>query len=103
MKRSKSLMSIINVFRNYLSEYHPHLALKDWKADVKTLSMDDISNEEIKAIIPEEHKQELTCWVFFYDGGASNVVYLLQDKQGLKDIGIGLLKDGELVKPISFV
>ncbi|MFC0416804.1 hypothetical protein ACFFHH_15295 [Cytobacillus solani] len=96
-------MSIINVFRNYLSEYHPHLELKDWKADVKTLSMDDISNEEIKAIIPEEHKQKLTCWVFFYDGGASNVVYLLQDKQGLKDIGIGLLKDGELVKPISFV
>ncbi|MFP7458284.1 hypothetical protein SFC52_06675 [Niallia circulans] len=65
--------------------------------------MDDISNEEVKATIPEENKPKLTCWVFYYVGGASNVVYLLQDKHGLKDIGIGLLKDGELVKPISFV
>lgn len=96
-------MSIINVFRNYMEEHHPHLAWKDWKANVRTLSVADIRNEEIKAIIPTEHEQKLTCWIFFYDGGASNVVYLLQDKQGLKDIGIGLLKDGELVKPISFV
>ncbi|KIU10048.1 hypothetical protein SC09_Contig28orf00214 [Bacillus subtilis] len=65
--------------------------------------MDDIRNEEVKAAIPDENKPELTCWVFFYDGGASNVVYLLQDKQGLKNISIGLLKDGELIKPISFV
>ncbi|WP_394185119.1 hypothetical protein [Metabacillus halosaccharovorans] len=86
-----------------MEEHHPHLVWKDWKADVRTLSVDDISNEEVKAIIPEEYKQELTCWVFFYDGSASNVVYLLQDKQGLKDIGIALLIDGELVKPISFV
>ncbi|MFP3719842.1 hypothetical protein SFC57_08045 [Niallia circulans] len=96
-------MSIINVFRNYMEEHHPHLAWKDWKADVRTLSVDDISNEEVKATIPEENKPKLTCWVFYYVGGASNVVYLLQDKHGLKDIGIGLLKDGELVKPISFV
>ncbi len=96
-------MGIINLFRNYMEEHHPHLVWKDWKADVRTLSVDDISNEEVKAIIPEEYKQELTCWVFFYDGSASNVVYLLQDKQGLKDIGIALLIDGELVKPISFV
>ncbi|MGN7402328.1 hypothetical protein ACTHO0_20945 [Cytobacillus praedii] len=40
---------------------------------------------------------------FFYDGGASNVVYLLQDKQGLQDLVIGLLKDDELIKPMSFV
>jgi hypothetical protein len=96
-------MSIINVFRNYMEEHHPHLAWKDWKVDVRTLSVDDISNKEVKATIPDEHKQELTCWVFFYDSSASNVVYLLQDKEGLQDIGIGLLRGGELVKPISFV
>ncbi|WP_252183566.1 hypothetical protein [Rossellomorea vietnamensis] len=65
--------------------------------------MDDIKNEQVKASIPNENNQELKCWIFFYDGGASNVVYLLQDKEGLENKGIGLLKDGELVKPISFV
>ncbi|WP_440614945.1 hypothetical protein [Bacillus subtilis] len=96
-------MSVIRVFRNYMDEHHPHLACKDWKADVKVLTIDDIRNEELKVSIPVEFKEELTCWVFFYDGDASNVVYLLQDKQGLQNIGIGLLKEGELVKPISFV
>lgn len=96
-------MSIISVFRNYMEEHHPHLAWRDWKADVRALLANDIRNEELKASIPNEFREELTCWVFFYDGGASNVVYLLQDKQGLQDIGIGLLKDGELVKPISFM
>jgi hypothetical protein len=96
-------MSVIRVFRNYMEEHHPHLACKDWKVEVRVLSVDDIRNEKVKASIPNENKQELTCWVFFYDGGASNVVYLLQDKQGLTNIGIGLLKDGELIKPISFV
>jgi hypothetical protein len=96
-------MSIISVFRNYLEEHHPNLAWKDWKVDVRVLSSNDIRNEGLKASIPNEFKGELTCWIFFYDGGASNVVYLLQDKQGLQGIGIGLLRDGELVKPISFV
>jgi hypothetical protein len=96
-------MSVISVFRSYMEEHHPHLIWKDWRAEVRVLSADDIRNEELKASIPKEFKGELTCWVFFYDGGASNVVYLLQDKQGLQDIGIGLLKDGELVKSISFV
>lgn len=96
-------MSVISVFRNYIEEHHPHLAWKDWKMEVRVLSADDIRNDEIKASIPNEFKQELKCWVFFYDGGVSNVVYLLQDKHGLQDIGIGLLKDGELVKPIRFV
>lgn len=96
-------MSVIKVFRNYLEEQHPHLANKDWKVDVRAISADDIRNEELRASIPVEFKEELTCWVFFYDGGALNVVYLLQDKQGLQDLGIGLLKDGELIKPISFV
>lgn len=96
-------MSVIKVFRNYMEEQHPHLAYKDWKVDVRPISADDIRNEELKASIPVAFKEELTCWVFFYDGGTSNVVYLLQDKQGLRNLGIGLLKDGELVKPISFV
>lgn len=96
-------MSVISVFRNYMEEYHPQLVWKDWKADVKVLSVADIKNEELKASISNEFQGELTCWVFFYDGGASNIVYLLQDKQGYQNIGIGLLKDGELVKPISFV
>lgn len=96
-------MSVISVFRNYIEEHHPHLAWKDWKVDVRAVSADKIRNEELRASISFEFKKELTCWVFFYDGGASNVVYLLQDKQGLQDLGMGLLKDGELIKPISFV
>jgi hypothetical protein len=96
-------MSVISVFRNYMEEHHPHLVWKDWKVDVRAIAVDEIRNEEIKASIPVEFKVELKCWVFFYDGGASNLVYLLQDKQGLQELGIGLLKDGELVKPISFV
>ncbi|NEY18567.1 hypothetical protein G4D61_01105 [Bacillus ginsengihumi] len=96
-------MSIINIFRNYIEEHHPHLAWKDWKADVRVLPADDIRNEELKARIPNEFKGELKFWILFYDGGASNVVYLLQDKQGIENIGIGLLKEGELVKPISLV
>lgn len=96
-------MSVIKVFRNYMEDQHPHLAWKDWKVDVRAVSANEIRNEELKASIPVEFKEELTCWVFFYDGGASNFVYLLQDKQGLQDLGIGLLKDGELFKPISFV
>ncbi|HGH7179260.1 TPA: hypothetical protein ACJMKL_001412 [Bacillus luti] len=96
-------MSVIKTFRNYMEEHHPHLAWKDWKVDVRVLSVDDFRNEEVKANISNEFKGELTCWVFFYDGGASNVVFLLQDKRGLQDLGIGLLKSGELTKPISFV
>lgn len=94
-------MSIIKLFRFYIEENHPHLAWKDWKADRRVISIDDIRNEDLKASIPEEHKQKLTCWVIFYNGVTSNIVYLLQDKQGLRDIEIGLLKNGERVKPIN--
>lgn len=96
-------MSIIGLFRNYMAEHHPHLARKDWKADCRVISVNDIRNDELRASIPNEFRGELKCWLFFYDGGASNVVYLLQDKQGIKNLGIGLLKEGELVKPISFL
>jgi hypothetical protein len=96
-------MNVIRLFRNYIDEHHPQLAGKDWIVDVRVISVSDIKNEDVKATIPNEITEKLTCWVFYYDGNASNVVYLFQDKQGLQDIGIGLLKDGELVKPISFV
>ncbi|ACK96945.1 hypothetical protein CN498_23675 [Bacillus thuringiensis] len=96
-------MSIIRLFRDYIEEHHPHLAEKEWIVDIRTLSATMIQNEEVKAMIPNEIKDELKCWIFYYNGGVSNIVYLLQDKRGLLDIGMGLLKDGELVKPISFV
>lgn len=96
-------MSIVKVFRNYMEGYHPYLADKDWKVDVQTLSVGDIRHEEVNALIPAEYKHELNCWAFFYDGGLSNVVYLFQDKQGLTNIGICLLKDDKPVKPISFM
>ncbi|MCY9337104.1 hypothetical protein MOF28_01930 [Bacillus haynesii] len=86
-------MSVIDVFRKYMDEYHPHLALKDWQVDFKTLSSNQIINDEVRDNIPEEFKLDLKCWIFFYDGDTSNVVYLLQDKQGLKNIEIGLLKE----------
>lgn len=95
-------MSVIRLFRDYLVENHPHLIVKDWKVDVKVVSVTDIQNVDIKAIIPSEVKEEIICWMFFYDGGASNIVYLIQGKQELQNIGIVLLKEGEPVKPISF-
>lgn len=94
-------MSIIELFRNYIEEHHPHLAEKEWIVDVRMLLATDIQNEDVRAMIPSEIKGELKCWIFYYNGGASNVVYLLQDKQGLQDIGMGLLKEGKLVKPTS--
>ncbi|MGT4651779.1 hypothetical protein [Bacillus cereus] len=96
-------MSIIGLFRNYIEEQHPHLAEKEWIVDVRTLSATEIRNKEVKAMIPNEIKEELKCWIFYYNGGASNVVYLLQDKRGSRYIGMGLLKEGELVNPISFI
>ncbi|MEC2309038.1 hypothetical protein [Bacillus atrophaeus] len=63
-------MNILNVFRNYIEEYHSDLAF------VRTISVQEISNEEVKEL-PEEYKLKLKCWVFFYYGG-------------------------QLVKPISF-
>lgn len=96
-------MGIIELFRDYIEDYHPHLAEKEWIVDVRTLSATDIQNEAVRATIPSEITGELKCWVFYHDGGKSNVVYLLQDKRGSKDIGMGLLKEGELVESISFV
>ncbi|WP_377863696.1 hypothetical protein [Bacillus sp. R86525] len=96
-------MSIIGLFRNYIEEHHPHLAEKEWIVDVRMLLVTEIQNGEGKAIIPNEIKGELKCWIFYYNGGSPNVVYLLQDKRGLQDIGMGLLKAGKLVKPICFV
>lgn len=96
-------MSVIRVFRSYLEENHPHLVMKDWKVDVKVVSLTDIQNEDIRATIPSEITGEVTCWKFFYAGAASNIVYLIQDKQGLQDIEIVLLREGELIKPISFI
>lgn len=96
-------MGIIELFRDYIEDHHPHLAEKEWIVNVRMLSATDIQNEDVKATIPSEVTKELKCWIFYYNGGTSNVVYLLQDKRGLQDIGMGLLKKGELVKPISFV
>ncbi|HDX9639383.1 TPA: hypothetical protein ROY14_001442 [Bacillus mobilis] len=96
-------MSIIGLFRNYIEEHHPHLAEKEWIVDSRTVSVTDIKNEGVRAMIPNEIKGELKCWIFYYSGGASNIVYLLQDKLGRQDIGIGLLKKGVLIRPISFL
>ncbi|MDA1558222.1 hypothetical protein PDK45_25160 [Bacillus cereus] len=96
-------MSIIGLFRNYIEEHHPHLAEKEWIVDVRTLSATEIRNKEVKAMISNESKEELKCWIFYYNSGASNVVYLLQDKHGSRYIGMGLLREGELVNPISFI
>ncbi|MFB1050662.1 hypothetical protein [Paraliobacillus sp. JSM ZJ581] len=96
-------MSVINVFRNYMAKHHPHLAHNDWKVDVRLVSVQDIPNEHLKAIIPKEITEPITCWLFYYDSGLNNIVCLLQDKRGVKDFGIGLLKNGELVNPISFI
>jgi hypothetical protein len=39
----------IKIFRNYMEGHHPNLARKDWKVDVKHLSMEDIINPEISS------------------------------------------------------
>lgn len=47
-------MSVIRLFRNYIDEHHPHLAGKDWIADVRVLSAANIKNEAVKSTIPGE-------------------------------------------------
>lgn len=96
-------MDIIELFRDYIGDYHPHLAEKEWIVDVRTLLATEIRNEKVKAMISNETKGELKCWIFYYNVGASNVVYLLQDKYSSRYIGMGLLKEGELINPISFI
>ncbi len=86
-----------------MEKYHSHLAYKDWKADVRLVLVQDIPNEHLKAIIPKEISEPITCWLFYYDSGLNNIVCLLQDKRGVKEFAISLLKDGELVNPISFI
>lgn len=51
----------------------------------------------------KEISEPVKCWLFYYDNGLNNVVCLLQDQRGVRDYGIGLLKNSELVKPISFI
>ncbi|PLV31803.1 hypothetical protein BSP4_43420 [Bacillus subtilis subsp. subtilis] len=60
-------MSVIKVFRNYMAKHHPHLAYKDWKVDVRLISIQDIPNEDLKAIIPRGIGEPITCWLFYYD------------------------------------
>lgn len=95
-------MSNIDVFRKYLKEYQPNLISENWMVNLEIMERKELPNKELRNLIPPK-MQQVRCLIFFYIGEEKNVVYLLQDKQGLQNIGIGLLKDGELVKPISFV
>lgn len=61
-----------------MEEHYPHLIWKDWEAYVRTLSVDDIRNEEVKATYPTRAQTRTNLLGFFYDGSASNVVYLLR-------------------------
>ena len=54
-------MSVIKFFRNYLEEKHPHLAVKDWKVDVKVVPVIDIQNQSVKTIIPSEVRENGLC------------------------------------------
>lgn len=94
-------MSIITVFKNYIEEHHPHLTEKEWRVDVQTVLMGDKKTNGIKTIISIKKAQELTYLIFSHDGDVSNIVYVLQDKQDSRNIGISLLRNGVLVNPIS--
>lgn len=96
-------MSVVNVFRGYIEEHHPHLIKKDWKIDIRVLAIKEIQHKAIQATIPKEIRGELTCWIFYYEEDRSNWVYLLQDKERVQNIGIGLLEKEEVVRPICLL
>lgn len=93
-------MSMIQLFRSYVREYHPYLASKEWKIGKKVLSVEDVTDDKDKIGIPTFSNQALICWLFFYDEKATDVVYLLQNKNDSRFITIGLCSKGKLVKPL---
>lgn len=96
-------MSMIQVFKNYMRETHPHLASKDWKIDERILSVEDITDDKHKFNVPIFNTQTLICWLFFYDEKATDIVCLLQNKKNSQYITIGLYSKGKLVKPLSLM
>lgn len=94
---------MIQLFRNYMREYHPYLATKDWKIEKRVLSVEDVTDEKYKASISPFNNQEVICWLFFYDEKATDIVCLLQKKNNSQFITIGLCSQGKLIKPISFM
>jgi hypothetical protein len=92
-------LSSIDVFWQYLNEFHPKLLSKDWLVESRVINREEIVNQEVRANIPSSI-QKVKCYVFFYDVGTKYVVYLLQDERGENNFSIGLLIDNELVHSI---
>ncbi|MGP4107944.1 hypothetical protein [Virgibacillus sp. L01] len=93
-------MSIMDVFWEFIYKYHPKIAFYDWLVDSQLIKREDIVNSKVRAMVPKG-MIDINCFVFFYEGGTKNVVYLLQDKKAKTNIAIGLLKNDELVNAIK--
>ena len=96
------LMSIIKAFRNYMEIHHQALTKEDWIADVRRFSPEELNSRNLKTLLLQEIDEPITCWLFYYENSYREVVFLLQDKRGIKNIAISLLKNGEPVHPVSF-
>lgn len=96
-------MSMIQLFRSYGGEYHPYLASKEWKIGKRVLSVEGVTDDKDKAGIPAFNSHALICWLFFYDEKATDVVYLLENKDNSQFITIGLCSKGKLISPISLM
>lgn len=96
------IMCIIKDFRHYMEIHHPDLTKEDWQADVRKFSAEEMNDRNLKKLLLHEMNEPITCWVFYYDNSYDEVVFLLQDKRGIKNIAISLLKNGKPVKPVSF-
>lgn len=95
-------MSVIKVFRSYMKEHHPLLRDKDWKVDVRKLSVNEFHSGTIQSLLPQMWSEPVTCWAFYYEEYYQDVVFLLQDKRGVRNIAISLLKNGEPICPVQF-
>lgn len=95
-------MSIIKAFRDYMETHHPALTKEDWMADVRRFSPEELNSSNFNPLLLQEINEPITCWLFYYENSYREVVFLLQDKKGIKNIAISLLRNGEPVNPVSF-
>jgi len=93
-------MDSICTFRSYINKYHPEIASKDWLVNVEVLNRGDFAIKELKKLIPNG-MEKVRCLVFFYIGRDKNVVYLIQDIRGARNIAINLAKDDVLVHSLK--
>lgn len=95
-------MSVIDLFFDFIQEYHPQIMHQDWLVDSQLVNSKDITVPGIGEIIPLD-MLEVKLILFYYEGNSEDVVFLLQDKKGSINILIGLIRNNELVNSVKLL